>query len=259
MTSDRHVTSLKESWEERAAAKGNSLEGVLYRGFSPALNHYIHEWHVWAVLNKLLAHLPPGSSVLDLACGYGRIRREAAAARPDLHIQGVDFSENYCREHSRAFGGNTTCADMTKLPFATGTFDAVIGVTALMYLSPATRGDSVAQILALLKPDGYALFIDPGSEFMRIARLGIRPSRRTPTGGEGLSLSMQRHLGDPARYQIEAIGGIPMFTWLLPLLYLLKSQVRWIRPLLYMARGCDRRARIFLRFSLQRWILIKRR
>lgn len=258
MTSDKQAASLKENWEQRAVSRGNSLEGVLYRGFSPTLNQHVHEWHVWAVLSQLLPRLPQKAKVLDLACGYGRIRRAVIGERPDLDVQGVDFSEIYCREHSRAFGGNTICADMTKLPFAPGSFDAVIGVTALMYLAPSTRERDMTQILNLLKSGGHALFIDPGSEFMRLARLGIRPSRRTPTGGEGLSLKSQRHLGDTAHCKVQGLGGLPLFTLLLPLLYLLRNRVKWIAPFLHMARTYDRRARFFLLFSLQRWVLVRR-
>lgn len=256
---DKSAVSLKEKWEHRAATKGDSLEGVLYRGFGLPLNQYVHEWHVWAVLSQLLSRLPRNAKVLDLACGYGRIRRAVINARPDLDVLGVDFSENYCRVHSRAFGGKTACADMTRLPFAPNSFDAIIGVTALMYLAPPTREENMAQILSLLKSEGYALFIDPGSEFMRLARLGIRPARRTPTGGEGLSLKLQRRLGNSALCQVQAIGGIPLFTLLLPLLYLLQNKTRWLTPLLRMASAYDRQAKLFLRFSLQRWVLIRRR
>ena len=59
------MDNLKNAWEKRASEKGSTLEGVLYRGLGPDLNQYIHQWHLWVVRNRLLAHLPINARILD--------------------------------------------------------------------------------------------------------------------------------------------------------------------------------------------------
>ncbi len=250
------VSQLKQRWETRAEEKGASLEGVLYRGFSETLNSYLHDWHVWAVTSQLLPRLAPGAFVLDLGCGYGRIRRYVAGARPDLRVIGTDLSERYCRMHAQSFAAETVCADMRRLPFAPGTFDGIIGITCLMYLPPAERSTRIAQLLGSLKSKGYALFVDPGLEFMRLARQGLRSTRETPTGGEGFALRDYRVLDASGRLATLALGGIPLFTTLLPLLYLTQRHASTTARLLRLIRNHDFSSRRLLRYSLQRWVLL---
>lgn len=249
--------TLKSRWEERASQKGATLQGVLYRGFGESLNQYLHEWHVWAVTKQLLPRLPRNALLLDLGCGYGRIRRHIIDARPDLRVVGADFSESYCRLHAQSFNSaETVCADIRHLPFAPRSFDGVVGVTALMYLPRAERPRFIHQILTTLKSSGYALFIDPGLEFMRLARLGMRSTRSTPTGGEGFMLDEYRRLGTVASCPTVAMGGLPWFTVSLPLLYLLRRSDGALRAVLRRLQPQDFANRSFLRYSLQRWVLL---
>lgn len=247
---------LKRRWEERASEKGASLQSVLYRGFSEQLNQYVHDWHVWAVTTQLLPRLPPQACVLDLGCGYGRIRRHVADARPDLRVVGTDFSEGYCRLHAQTFRAETVCTDMRQLPFAPASFDGIIGVTSLMYLTPTERAECIQRILVSLKPSGHALFVDPGLEFMRLARFGLRSTRNTPTGGDGFLLHEYLRLDASGRFKTLGIGGIPLFTTLLPLLYLLQRRAATMQKLLASIQPRDFTARAVSRYSLQRWALL---
>jgi SAM-dependent methyltransferase len=192
--------------------------------------------------------------VLDLGCGYGRIRRHVVAARPDLRVVGTDFAEAYCRLHRQEFGGGAVCADMRRLPFGDEMFEGIIGVTSLMYLSRTERPELIPRLLRHLKPTGHALFVDPGLEFMRLARVGLRSTRTTRTGGEGFSLAEYTDLGGSALRTLD-IGGIGLFSCLLPVLYVMGR-----RPvtsgLLARIRRCDYAARWNLRYSLQRWVLL---
>src|SRR5437867_8987741 len=47
------------------------------------------------LLNPLLQH---GATVLDLGCGTGRFLAYLARLRPDLHLVGLDFSEEMLRQ-----------------------------------------------------------------------------------------------------------------------------------------------------------------
>jgi SAM-dependent methyltransferase len=210
-----------------------------------------------AVTAQLLPRLAPGSLVLDLGCGYGRIRRHVAETRPDLRVIGTDFSEGYCRMHARRFMAETVCADMHYLPFPAGTFDGMIGVTCLMYLDPAERPRHIEQVLGLLKPSGHALFVEPGLEFMRLARFSKRSTRRTPTGGEGYTLADYSALDASGRLRTHALGGVPLFTALLPLLFLIHRRATGLtEKILSEIRHLDFTSRVGLRYTLQRWVLL---
>jgi SAM-dependent methyltransferase len=248
-------SELKLRWEERASAKGATLSSVLYRGFSERLNRYVHEWHVTAVLTELLPRLPRGALVLDLGCGYGRIRQAVANARPDLRIVGMDFSRNYCHMYAVSQNAETVCADMNHMPFSSSVFDGLMGITCLMYLAPEQRVERLAWILETLKPSGYALFIDPGSEFMQLARFGL-PSTRKTTGGQGFRLREYRALGSNTRHEVYTIGAMPIFTALLPALYAAASSGRITEHLLRLAQRVDFATQRFATYSLQRWALL---
>ncbi len=250
------AVDLQHRWNQRAAETGTSLQGVLYRGFSEQLNEYIHDWHVRAVTTQLLPRLPAHALVLDLGCGYGRIRRHVAHVRPDLRLVGVDFSESYCKLHAKTFAADTVCADMRYLPFDHGIFDGIIGVTCLMYLESTERKKSIQQILAKLKPAGHALFIDPGLEFMRLARAGLRSTRETPTGGMGFRMSEYSNLSGTQGLTTLAIGGNSLFTMLLPLLYLIQRRPALTEKILRVIRKCEANSHGLLQLSLQRWVLL---
>jgi SAM-dependent methyltransferase len=249
---------LKKKWEERAAEKGISLESVLYRGFGPSLNRYVHEWHLSSIRGNLLPLVRPGALVLDMACGFGRIRAGIIESRPDLRIVGMDFSETYCKTHTKTFCAETICADMQRLPFQNGVFDVVLGVTALMYLPPENRKTAIAGMMSILRPGGFAFFIDPGREFMQLARKVFPASGDTPTGGDGFLLAEYRALVPTSQGKTRAIGGIPLFTVLLPVLFRLRNRPRLAEPLLRGIRNVDFRMRRPLSFSLQRWVLIEK-
>jgi len=78
--------------------------------------------------------LKPGSHVLDAGCGSGRHLR-ALAKLPGLKIVGVDRNPADVDEAVKALKKmpdalstdySVTCADITRLPFADGSFDCVI-------------------------------------------------------------------------------------------------------------------------------------
>lgn len=249
---------LKKKWEERAAEKGSSLESVLYRGFGPSLNRYVHEWHLSSIRGNLLPLVKHGALVLDMACGFGRIRAGIIESRPDLRIVGMDFSETYCKAHAKAFCAETICAEMQRLPFQNSVFDVVLGVTSLMYLHPEDRKAAIAGMISTLRPGGYAFFIDPGREFMQLARKVFPASGDTPTGGDGFLLAEYRALVPALQGKTRAIGGIPLFSALLPVLFSLRNSPHLTEPLLRSIRNVDFRARRLLSFSLQRWVLIEK-
>mmetsp|Transcript_3194 Transcript_3194/g.7862 ORF Transcript_3194/g.7862 Transcript_3194/m.7862 type:complete len:399 (-) Transcript_3194:381-1577(-) len=122
-----------------------------------------------------------GGVVLDVSCGSGLFSRRFAASGEFAHVVASDFSDNmmkqaraYCQEDPQlaaAMGestsvGNTKLsfvrADVGRLPFATGSLDAVhAGAAMHCWPSPAA---AVAEISRVLKPGGVfvaSTFLDP--------------------------------------------------------------------------------------------------
>ncbi|OIP10976.1 MAG: hypothetical protein AUK49_02325 [Betaproteobacteria bacterium CG2_30_68_42] len=255
VTAESRFARLRGRWEERAARYGTDDAGVLYQGLSGRLNRHIHAFHVAAV-RRLLAASPPGARVLDVGCGFGRIGRIVRAERPDMELVGCDFTLDFCRLYRKGTGARVLCCDIARLPLRDASFDALIAVTALMYLPAGAREKATAELLALLRPGGVALFVEPSEELLRVIAL-VRPAAaRATTGGTGLTLNAFRRL---SRGGVElSHGGMPAFTLLLPLLVTFERLPRLQNALLAAVERVDRVLGTAWRFSLQRWILVRR-
>src|SRR3954471_4686800 len=60
---------------------------------------------IWQALERhwfaFARSLSPGTRVLDLGCGAGAVGRLLLAARPDLHVTGVDSAQVPHSDHAR--------------------------------------------------------------------------------------------------------------------------------------------------------------
>jgi SAM-dependent methyltransferase len=105
--------------------------------------------------------IEPGARILDIGCGSGR--HSAAAYRiPDARVTGADLNVSDLKEarerlryHDRlgAHGGgvwNLTAADVTRLPFADGSFDLVICSEVLEHIPDHQR--AIHEVVRVLKP-----------------------------------------------------------------------------------------------------------
>ena len=99
--------------------------------------------------------IPPGAKVLDVACGTGNLA--IPLARQGAIVTGVDIATNLLAQgRERAAAENLTVTfdegDAEKLPYADGSFDAVVTMFGAMF---APRPELVAAELArVLKPGG---------------------------------------------------------------------------------------------------------
>ena len=109
-----------------------------------------------ALLEALVAGLPPTAAVLDLGCGAGlpvtRWLSERAA------VTGVDVSAAQLALAARHVpGARLIKADMTAVTFPASSFDAVIALCSIIHVPRAEQGALVRRIHEWLRPGGRFL------------------------------------------------------------------------------------------------------
>jgi ubiquinone/menaquinone biosynthesis C-methylase UbiE len=88
-----------------------------------------------------LAHLRPGSRILDLGCGHGRITQLVAKLVADLDIVAVDLTRDLLDSFVLQPGDNGCRLQLLQvnleggLPFGDGRFDAAVSARVFHYLS----------------------------------------------------------------------------------------------------------------------------
>jgi SAM-dependent methyltransferase len=96
-------------------------------------------------LAKAIHELEPGSRVLDAACGTGRVGW--LLHRAGFSVVGCDISVAMMTVARRRLGGVPFLqTDVTALPFATASFDAVTCVGLLMHLDRGPRVQALREL-----------------------------------------------------------------------------------------------------------------
>jgi SAM-dependent methyltransferase len=96
--------------------------------------------------SQFAASLPPDARVLDLGCGAGAASGAVVAARPDLHLTGIDFATVPSSRNARI----TLLSDtpMEQLGFADASFDAVVSQFGYEYGRTHKTARQLARVLA---------------------------------------------------------------------------------------------------------------
>jgi ubiquinone/menaquinone biosynthesis C-methylase UbiE len=89
--------------------------------------------------------LAPGSRVLDLGCGAGAVGRQLSSARDDVHITGIDFARIPLAIDRQVELLSDTA--MECMPFADGTFDAVVSQFGYEYSQTERTAREMARVL----------------------------------------------------------------------------------------------------------------
>ena len=169
----------ERAWDERQRALGCTPQAVLFKRFPGWLNAWLHRRHVRFVL----ANLPPRAErILDAGCGYGRLARTVRDARPQAVIEGVEFCGAFAEQFENSIG---RCHRVPIQEFRPErSYDAILIVTLLMYLSEAERPRVLSALWESLNPGGRLICIEPAAELAELQAqwLGSRPAADATSG-----------------------------------------------------------------------------
>jgi SAM-dependent methyltransferase len=112
-----------------------------------------------------LLDLPPGARVLDLPCGWGRLR-PALEAR-GYRVAGGDLSPRNLRRHAVEFPGDLVRLDFRDLPFRDGCADGVLcAYTSWGYFATDEENQrQLDEFARVLRPGGVLLLDLAGRDF----------------------------------------------------------------------------------------------
>ncbi|MEZ5384629.1 MAG: methyltransferase domain-containing protein [Prosthecobacter sp.] len=187
-----------------------------------------HWWY--AVLRGLVAEalqgrVAPEGRVLDAGCGTGGMLACLREVFPKLETEGIDASElavAFCRERGLE---KVRQGRVEALPFAEGTFDAVVCLDVL-YHREVDEARALAELLRVLKPGGVLVLNLPAFDCLRgahdVAVCGARRYTRCQV----------RNVLKVHRIKLEMIHY--WNAWLFVPLYLRR---RWTRPVEVAAKG----------------------
>jgi len=174
------------------------------------------------------AALPHNARVLDLATGNGAVVKQLLSSRSDLKITGVDSAAIRPHDHVDSADPLATAVfladtDITDLPFADRSFDAVTSQFGLEYSDVAQSVPEAARILAtggkllLLVHHTDSAILSSGERTLREIDLLLRPDGLVDTvmayvqgsaSDEVLEQAGQRFLAEPTPKTRHASGQI---------------------------------------------------
>lgn len=149
-----------------------------------------------------LLDLPPGARVLDLPCGWGRLRPALEAC--GHRVVGGDLSAMNLRRHAREFPGDLVRLDLRSLPFRDGCADAVFcAYTSWGYFATDEENQrQLDEFARVLKPGGTLLLDLAGRDFFLRA---LAVLDREWYKVEGLYLERGRLSDDGRRFLTDRI------------------------------------------------------
>ncbi|MDZ7267410.1 MAG: class I SAM-dependent methyltransferase [candidate division KSB1 bacterium] len=125
--------------------------------------HALHQW----IAASLRRYLPEGSCVLDAGCGTGASLALLQSLRYralgfDLAPAGLQLAASREPLH-----GRLCCASVTRLPFPSYSFDAIISSDVLYLLPDEQEAAALVEMRRVLKPGGILLLNLPAYEWLR--------------------------------------------------------------------------------------------
>jgi SAM-dependent methyltransferase len=191
----RQLNAYSASFSESTDSAWRYLAGTLINRLG---NGYLYSWAAGHV-ERLSSGKP--LAVLDAACGDGILRSYLAHGHEYV---GTDFSLRPLLRAQRYRPADYVRADMNHLPFSCETFDAVVSLQALQYLSQPEQ--SVGQIARVLKPRGSFFLTVPNDECFKYRFQGIPKIQ--------LQRFDHRNLPDLIEHHFEILEMVSRGLWL---------------------------------------------
>ncbi|KAM5530050.1 hypothetical protein V8D89_016282 [Ganoderma adspersum] len=140
------------------------LKSIVEAGYDAIAPKYL----AWSAPRPTTTRAGYVTQLLELGCGAGVPTTQALVAHEKrLRVTGVDISAaqvTLAREHVRAPDRDSeegrvafVHADMTKLDYAEGSFDAVLAFYAILHLPQEEQAPMIGRMVGWLKPGGYLL------------------------------------------------------------------------------------------------------
>lgn len=132
------------------------------------------ETHWWygalhrLVFDTLETHLPDwrDKAILDAGCGTGAILKRLGNPLKNVGVDLAPEAIAFCRQRGLQ---NVTQADICTLPFADGSFDAVICSSVLYHEWVKDVAGALRELRRVLRPDGLLLVNLPAFQFLHSA------------------------------------------------------------------------------------------
>ena len=141
-------------------------------------------------------------SVLDYACGYGRVLRWLIAAFPSTIVSGVDADKNAAASAAKVLSVKTSVLDVSLQSSLGSSFD-LIWVGSLFTHLPKTEFLRVLKYVAEhLNPGGLLVFTTHGDFVVR----------RLETGQKDYGLGVEKRDSILLQYKKDGYGFIP-YSW----------------------------------------------
>ncbi len=116
-----------------------------------------------AMLERLVQ--PVGKVILDVGCGGGTLVR--ALAKRGAHPTGLEISAKQLAPalaHDEQHRARYVVGRAQALPFADGSFDAVVFMRALHHVPPADLARALTEARRVLRPEGCVYVVEPLAE-----------------------------------------------------------------------------------------------
>jgi ubiquinone/menaquinone biosynthesis C-methylase UbiE len=143
--------------EKEASDRNTQININFYDQNAPLYDVEWNEYEDWQIelrqkfVNKvkLTADVP---AILDLACGPGRDLSYFSSL--GCQMTGADLSYGQLRIARKKVNAPLYRADMRKLPFQDGVFDALWCCVALLHVNRTKAGEALGQMYRVIKPGG---------------------------------------------------------------------------------------------------------
>jgi ubiquinone/menaquinone biosynthesis C-methylase UbiE len=123
-----------------------------------AASYADHYWNntLGDALSQFVALIKPGGNIVDIGCGPGRDL--AQFSQGGFNSIGLDRSIGMLREARRRIKGRFVCADMRRIPLATGSMDGIWMCASLLHIPRTDVPDVLLEARRILRLKG-ALYI----------------------------------------------------------------------------------------------------